>query len=73
MNRSKLGHGDEGKGLRDYSVCLTFLIRNKNQFYLIDLYRARPEFPELTNWWHRMLSNIRRMLFLSRIECLGPH
>ncbi|MBV6486861.1 MAG: hypothetical protein GHHEDOFH_00798 [Pseudorhodoplanes sp.] len=32
----------------DYSVCLTFLVRNKNQYYLTDLYRDRPEFPELT-------------------------
>ena len=31
----------------DYSVCLTFLIRNKNQYYLIDVYRGRPEFPDL--------------------------
>ena len=31
----------------DYSVCLTFLVRNKNQYYLTDLYRDRPEFPEL--------------------------
>jgi predicted phage terminase large subunit-like protein len=32
----------------DYSVCLTFLIRNKNQYHLIDVYRDRPEFPELS-------------------------
>lgn len=32
----------------DYSVCLTFLVRNKNQYYLTDVYRDRPEFPELT-------------------------
>lgn len=32
----------------DYSVCLTFLVRNRNQYYLTDLYRDRPEFPELT-------------------------
>jgi predicted phage terminase large subunit-like protein len=32
----------------DYSVCLTFLVRNKNQYYLTDLYRGQPEFPELT-------------------------
>jgi predicted phage terminase large subunit-like protein len=31
----------------DYSVCLTFRVRNKNQYYLIDVYRGRPEFPEL--------------------------
>lgn len=31
----------------DYSVCLTFRICNKNQYYLIDVYRGRPEFPEL--------------------------
>ena len=31
----------------DYSVCLTFLVRNKNEYYLIDIYRDRPEFPEL--------------------------
>lgn len=31
----------------DYSVCLTFLVRNRNQYYLTDLYRDRPEFPDL--------------------------
>lgn len=32
----------------DYSACLTFLVKDKNQYYLTDLYRDRPEFPELT-------------------------
>jgi predicted phage terminase large subunit-like protein len=32
----------------DYSVCLTFLVVNKNQYHLIDLYRGRLEFPELS-------------------------
>ena len=31
----------------DYSACLTFLVRNKNQYYLTDIYRERVEFPEL--------------------------
>src|SRR5208282_1933469 len=31
----------------DYSVCLTFLVCNKNQYFLIDVYRARLEFPDL--------------------------
>src|SRR5262245_49282518 len=31
----------------DYSVCLTFRVRNKNEYYLLDVYRGRPEFPEL--------------------------
>ncbi len=31
----------------DYSVCLIFLVRNKNEYYLIDVFRGRPEFPEL--------------------------
>src|SRR5207302_10871426 len=31
----------------DYSVCLTFLVRNKNEYYLIDVWRERVEFPEL--------------------------
>jgi predicted phage terminase large subunit-like protein len=31
----------------DYSVCLTFRIRNKNEYYLIDVFRKRLEFPEL--------------------------
>ena len=31
----------------DYSVCLTFSIRNNNGYHLIDIYRERPEFPEL--------------------------
>lgn len=38
----------KAKDTSDYSVCLTFLVRNKNQYFLIDLYRSRPEFPELT-------------------------
>jgi predicted phage terminase large subunit-like protein len=37
----------KAKDTSDYSVCLTFLVRNKNQYFLIDLYRDRPEFPEL--------------------------
>jgi predicted phage terminase large subunit-like protein len=31
----------------DYSVCLTFLIRNKNEYYLIDAFRRQIEFHEL--------------------------
>jgi predicted phage terminase large subunit-like protein len=31
----------------NYSVCLTFLVRNKNEYYLVDSYRERLEFPEL--------------------------
>jgi predicted phage terminase large subunit-like protein len=31
----------------DYSVCLTFLVRNNNQYYLIDVWRKKVEFPEL--------------------------
>jgi predicted phage terminase large subunit-like protein len=31
----------------DYSVCLTFRVRNKNEYYLIDIFRDRLEFPEL--------------------------
>jgi predicted phage terminase large subunit-like protein len=31
----------------DYSVCLTFLVRNNNQYYLLDVYRERVEFPDL--------------------------
>ena len=38
----------KAKDTNDYSVCLTFLVRNKNQYFLIDLYRSRLEFPELT-------------------------
>jgi predicted phage terminase large subunit-like protein len=34
----------------DYSVCLTFLVRNKNQYHLIDIYRDRPEFPDLAKF-----------------------
>ena len=33
----------------DYSVCLTFLVRGKNQYFLIDVYRERLEFPDLVN------------------------
>jgi predicted phage terminase large subunit-like protein len=31
----------------DYSVCLTFLVRNNNEYYLIDVWRKKVEFPEL--------------------------
>jgi predicted phage terminase large subunit-like protein len=31
----------------DYSVCLTFLIRNKNEYYLLDDFRKRLEFQDL--------------------------
>jgi predicted phage terminase large subunit-like protein len=32
----------------DYSVCLTFRVRNKNQYFLLNVFRARLEFPELS-------------------------
>ena len=32
----------------DYSVCLTFLVRNRSRYFLLDVYRDRPEFPELS-------------------------
>ena len=31
----------------DYTACLTFRVRNRNEYHLIDVYRDRPEFPEL--------------------------
>ena len=31
----------------DYSVCLTILVRNNNEYYLIDVWRQKVEFPEL--------------------------
>lgn len=31
----------------DYSVCLTFRIRNRNEYYLTDVLRKRLEFPDL--------------------------
>jgi predicted phage terminase large subunit-like protein len=31
----------------DYSVCLTFYVRNKNEYYLIDVFRKRLEFQDL--------------------------
>ena len=31
----------------DYSVCLTFLVRNNNEYYLIDVFRKRLNFPDL--------------------------
>ncbi len=33
----------------DYSVCLTFQVVNNNQFYVIDIFRDRLEFPALAN------------------------
>jgi predicted phage terminase large subunit-like protein len=34
----------------DYSVCLTFRVRNRNEYYLIDIFRDRLEFPELAKF-----------------------
>lgn len=34
-------------GTNDYSVCLTFLIRNKNEYYLLDVFRKRLEIHDL--------------------------
>ncbi|GMO16196.1 hypothetical protein BwSH20_64500 [Bradyrhizobium ottawaense] len=31
----------------NYSTCLAFLVRNRNEYYLIDLWRGKVEFPEL--------------------------
>jgi predicted phage terminase large subunit-like protein len=31
----------------DYSVCLTFLVRNNNEYYLIDVWRMKVDFPDL--------------------------
>jgi hypothetical protein len=31
----------------DYSVCLTFLVHNNNEYHLIDVWRKKVEFPEL--------------------------
>jgi predicted phage terminase large subunit-like protein len=33
--------------ISSYSVCLTFLVRNNNEYYLLDLWRKRVEFPDL--------------------------
>lgn len=33
----------------DYSVCLTFLVRNNNEYYLIDTWRRKVAFPDLCN------------------------
>ena len=30
-----------------FSVCLTFLIHNKNEYHMIDVFRQKLEFPEL--------------------------
>jgi predicted phage terminase large subunit-like protein len=35
------------KATADYSVCLTFLVRNKNEYYLIDIWRKKVAFHEL--------------------------
>jgi predicted phage terminase large subunit-like protein len=37
----------KGGPTNDYSVCLTFLIRNKNEYHLIDVFRKQIEFHEL--------------------------
>jgi predicted phage terminase large subunit-like protein len=31
----------------DYSACLTFLVRNNNQYFLVEVWRKKVEFPEL--------------------------
>jgi predicted phage terminase large subunit-like protein len=35
------------KATTDYSVCLTFLVRNNNEYYLLDVWRQKVEFTEL--------------------------
>jgi predicted phage terminase large subunit-like protein len=40
----------------DYSVCLTFLVRNNNRYHLLDVARERLEFPELVK---RVLAHAR--------------
>jgi len=35
------------KPTSDYSVCLAFLVRNKNEYYLIDIWRRKVDFPQL--------------------------
>jgi predicted phage terminase large subunit-like protein len=35
------------KATSDYSVCLAFLVRNKNEYYLIDVWRRKVDFPQL--------------------------
>jgi predicted phage terminase large subunit-like protein len=35
------------KATSDYSVCLTILVRNNNEYYLLDVWRRKVEFPEL--------------------------
>ena len=36
--------------MNDYSACLTFLVRNHNEYYLVDVYRQRLEFPDLSKF-----------------------
>jgi len=35
------------KATSDYSVCLAFLVRNRNEYYLIDVWRRKVDFPQL--------------------------
>jgi predicted phage terminase large subunit-like protein len=37
----------KAKESNDFSVCLTFVVRNNNEYYLIDVVRRRFEFPDL--------------------------
>ena len=39
--------GIKVKANSDYSVCLTFLVRNNNEYYLIDVWRRKVDFPGL--------------------------
>jgi predicted phage terminase large subunit-like protein len=39
-----------------FSVCLTFRVRNKNEYYLIDVFREKCEFPELKTHVIRLAS-----------------
>jgi predicted phage terminase large subunit-like protein len=43
----------------DYSVCLTFLVRNRNQYHLMDVYRERVEFHELLKGVRAQANNHR--------------
>ena len=46
-DRSVLGHCSQGWTEQRLSVCITFLVRNKNQYYVLDIYRKRRKFTEL--------------------------
>ena len=47
VDTAKLGHGQQGRPDNDWSVCTTWIVTRKKQWYLIDVWRQRVDYPAL--------------------------